>query len=270
MIAMLVEGKTKIIFPHPLEDEKVLIRSKQAITAGDGLRKDILEGKDIFATSTAANVFRFLNQKGIKTHYVGMFDYQTFLACKCKMIPVEIVARRIAFGSYLKRNLDVREGEIFREPVIEFFLKDDSRHDPLMVWNDSANDGMGGFDLYNSKKPPLAQGSLGETIDVVSPNDAMFLEDISMKVFLLLEKAWQKQGVVLVDLKIECGLTTDKQIVVADVIDNDSWRIWPKGDKSQMLDKQIYRDASEMTDEARDILKRNYAQVAEMTGRFLP
>ncbi|MEK7634312.1 MAG: phosphoribosylaminoimidazolesuccinocarboxamide synthase, partial [Patescibacteria group bacterium] len=50
---MLVEGKTKIIFPHPLEDEKVLIRSKQAITAGDGLRKDILEGKDIFATSTA-------------------------------------------------------------------------------------------------------------------------------------------------------------------------------------------------------------------------
>ncbi|MEK7634313.1 MAG: phosphoribosylaminoimidazolesuccinocarboxamide synthase, partial [Patescibacteria group bacterium] len=62
----------------------------------------------------------------------------------------------------------------------------------------------------------------------------------------------------------------DKQIVVADVIDNDSWRIWPKGDKSQMLDKQIYRDASEMTDEARDILKRNYAQVAEMTGRFLP
>ncbi len=108
------------------------------------------------------------------------------------MIPVEIVARRIAFGSYLKRNLKVREGEIFKEPIIEFFLKDDSRHDPLMVWNYSRNDGEGGFDLYDPKKP-LTQGSLGETTDIISLN-AMLLEDIAMKIFLLLEEAWQKQG----------------------------------------------------------------------------
>ena len=268
MIAMLVEGKTKIILQ--LEDEKVLIRSKQAITAGDGLRKDILEGKDIFATSTAVNVFKYLNQKGVRTHFVGQYDFQTFIARKCKMIPVEIVARRIAFGSYLKRNPKTREGTVFKDPVVELFLKDDSRHDPFMMWNDGVNNGEGGFNLYDPKMP-FMQGSLGETTDVLSPNTAMLLEDIVLDVFYLLEEAWQKQEITLVDLKIECGLTTDdKQIVVADVIDNDSWRIWPKGDKSQMLDKQIYRDASEMTDEARDILKRNYAQVAEMTGRFLP
>ncbi len=75
--------------------------------------------------------------------------------------------------------------------------------------------------------------------------------------------------VTLVDLKIECGLTADGQIVVADVIDNDSWRIWLKGDKNQMFDKQIYRDASDMTAEVSDTLKKNYVLVAEMTKRFL-
>lgn len=271
-LEVLIEGKTKIIIQNPFDSESVLIHSKSMITAGDGIRKDVIEGKDIFATHTAANVFKFLNQKDIKTHYVGMFDYRTFIARKCKMFPVEIVVRRIAFGSYLKRNPEAREGEIFKEPVIELFFKNDENHDPLMVWNDGVgrfehSDGEGTFDLYDSKKPQDS-GGMGISTNVISSNIAMILEDIAMKVFLLLEEVWKKQEVTLVDLKIECGKTTDEQIVVADVIDNDSWRIWPEGNKSLMLDKQVYRD-SEMTAKVCDNLKRNYALVAEMTGRFL-
>ena len=53
------------------------------------------------------------------------------------------------------------------------------------------------------------------------------------------------------------------------MIDNDSWRIWPGGDKDRMLDKQVYRNMPEVTDERLHDLYEKYATVAEMTKRFV-
>ena len=73
----------------------------------------------------------------------------------------------------------------------------------------------------------------------------------------------------LVDCKIEFGRNGEGQLLVADVIDNDSWRIWPGGDKTRMLDKQIYRNMPEVTDERLQGLLAKYQQVAELTDRFV-
>ncbi|KAH7719636.1 multifunctional protein ADE2 [Aphelenchoides avenae] len=88
-------------------------------------------------------------------------------------------------------------------------------------------------------------------------------------VFRLLEHAWQREGCVLVDLKIEFGVNTKGEVVLADVIDNDSWRVWPNGDRRLQLDKQFYRDLPEVTDEALKELKKNYEKVADLTAHFV-
>lgn len=82
-------------------------------------------------------------------------------------------------------------------------------------------------------------------------------------VFRVLKETWGKLDAKLIDLKIEFGRTGDGRIVVADVIDNDSWRLWPGGEKNRQLDKQIYREGGDL-----DKVLRNYRLVAEMTDRF--
>ncbi|KAH7697554.1 SAICAR synthetase, partial [Aphelenchoides avenae] len=78
-----------------------------------------------------------------------------------------------------------------------------------------------------------------------------------------------REGCVLVDLKIEFGVNTKGEVVLADVIDNDSWRVWPNGDRRLQLDKQFYRDLPEVTDEALKELKKNYEKVADLTAHFV-
>jgi len=266
------EGKTKVIWPTSNKDV-VLIENKDDITAGDGVRHDVIEHKGVLATEMTCNCFTLLNTKGIPTHFIERESERRFLALRVKMIPIELVARRIATGSYLKRHPETVEGTILDPLVFEPFYKDDELHDPMMVWSDR----RGCFELYNAKKPKTA-GYLFDLDprNILTPRGRPLgkqemgeLCDITCNVFLILERAWKELNVVLVDLKIECGWTPVALIVVADVIDNDSWRIWPGGDKTQMMDKQVYRDLKGTTVEALGAIKKNYTWVAETTRKFL-
>lgn len=60
---------------------------------------------------------------GLETHFVETFNENSFIALNCVMVPLEWVARRIATGSFLKRNPGVPEGFVFSEPKIEIFYK---------------------------------------------------------------------------------------------------------------------------------------------------
>ena len=88
------------------------------------------------------------------------------------------------------------------------------------------------------------------------------------RVIETLERAWASADVMLVDLKFEFGRDTNGHLLVADVIDNDSWRLWPGGDKTRMLDKQVYRNLKEVTPQDLESIADRYALVADLTGKL--
>ncbi len=263
----LAEGKTKIIWSVHGQLDQVIIESKDDITAGDGARRHVLESKAVLANTTTCRIFEYLNRRHIPTHYIDQVDERSFLAWGAAMIPIEVVIRQIATGSVLKREPDLKEGHCFDSLRVEFFAKDDANHDPLMVL-DPVSERV----FYFEAKRPLVEGLIKTTptanLDWFPRRDCLKLPEMAKRVFVLLEIAWRAFGIVLVDLKLEFGLTFDGELVLGDVIDNDSWRIWPEGDPTRMLDKQVYRNLTDVTPEALAQVKENYALVAQLTSQF--
>ena len=211
----LAEGKTKIIYEADNPDLAYMVH-KDAITAGDGAKRDVIAGKGELSCRTTSAVFRYLERRGIPTHYVDTLDERTMLVRQVEMIPIEWVARRLATGSYVRRT-GVAEGTRFDPVILELFLKDDARHDPQISPEEAVSSGL------------CSKDEVDQALETTE------------RVFLALEEAWATQDIQLVDLKIEFGWTPNG-LILADVIDNDSWRLWPGGERERMLDKQVYRN----------------------------
>ncbi|XP_029003404.1 multifunctional protein ADE2 isoform X1 [Betta splendens] len=248
----LSEGKTKQVFELLDQPGLVLVQSKDQITAGNAARKDQMEGKAAIANKTTSCVFRLLQESGIKTAFMKQHSDTAFIAAHCEMIPIEWVCRRVATGSFLKRNPGVKEGYRFSPLKMEMFFKDDANNDPQ--WSE---------EQLLEAKFCLAGLTIGQCeVDIMNRS--------TVAIFEVLEKAWATQNCTLVDMKIEFGVNVKTQeIVLADVIDNDSWRLWPSGDRSQQKDKQVYRDLKEITPEAMQMVKRNFEWVSDRVKLLL-
>jgi len=120
---ILNEGKTKIVFASIGDPGLCILEGKDDITAGDGAKHDVIAGKAELATRTTANVFRLLAASGVPVAFHQQLDAVRFLAKKCAMLPYEVVVRREAHGSYLKRYPHLKKGHTFPRLLVEFFLK---------------------------------------------------------------------------------------------------------------------------------------------------
>jgi len=262
------EGKTKVIIDAG--DGTVLIRSKDDITAGDGAKRDVIDGKAASSTTTTCNTFRLLDRHGVTTHFVEQVDPVTFRARRADMIPLELVARRIATGSFLDRHPDIADGTVFAELVFEAFEKDDANHDPLLAFdfehdllrrlvpNAGAAPDLGGQAGDVLSQEPLS----GSRYGMVTAELLDQLRDLTLRTFAIVEQAWAELGGTYFDCKIECGFDGEHgTLLVADVIDSDSGRL-RFGDKD--VSKQSYRDGSQSLAQ----IKKNFDEVAELTQRF--
>jgi len=128
----IAQGKTKIIYENPKDTKTVYMYFKDDITAGDGLKHDIIEGKALIDWQINRDIFEFLNRMEVRTHYIASPEERATLAKKLdRKINLEVVTRRIAAGSIVKWG-NVAEGTKYDPVITQFHYKDDPLHDPML------------------------------------------------------------------------------------------------------------------------------------------
>lgn len=296
---MLIEGKTKRLTSGP-ETGTILMETKDELTGRDAAKKATIAGIATHKTQQTAHVFQLLQNHDIPVAFIEQKEATSLLCYDCDMLPLELVMRRYAWGSFLKREPSYQQADgtpfRFEEVRYEFFHKwavvmPPVREHPQQMNENQARslylkDGVwepgvytdpyihlaeNQWQLHPAKIPFDASQPLMSVDPVVSERERQsILEELMLPCFQALEDAWarietQHGPVALVDIKIEAGRRkTDGKVVIADVIDNDSWRIWPGADPKQQLDKQNFRDGHPLR-----MIADNYALVAELTQQFL-
>lgn len=210
----LYEGKAKKVFAT--EDPELLIVSyKDDATAFNGLKKGTIAGKGVINNQMSNRLMTMLESKGIPTHLVQELSERETLVKKVSIVPLEVIVRNIAAGSFSKRY-GVEEGVVFDEPTLEFSYKNDALGDPLL-------------NTYHALALKLA-----------APKEIKIIESYSFRINEILKAFWAGCGVTLVDFKLEFGRLSDGTIVLADEISPDTCRLWDSATKEK-LDKDRFR-----------------------------
>lgn len=230
-MVLLYEGKAKQVYSGDSPDE-VLIKFKDQVTALNGVKKDLIDGKGRVNLAFTRHFFSIL--KGVlDTHVVSFIDDLSFKAKSVKIIPLEVVVRNYAAGSICKR-LNFNKGVKFETPIVEFFFKDDDLGDPIMSETEILNN------------------------NILSIEDLNELKKSSLLVNKVLSKEALKNSLILVDFKLEFGKDSENKLLLADEISPDTCRFWD-ADTMESLDKDVYRE------EKGDLLQ-TYIKLANRLG----
>jgi phosphoribosylaminoimidazole-succinocarboxamide synthase len=210
---LLYEGKAKSVY-RTEKKGRLIVRFRDDITAFDGGKKDVLKDKGSYNARVSAFLFSYLEDHGVKTHFIGMLNDTTMVVRELAMIPLEVIVRNFAAGSIV-RNYPFEEGQALKPPVIVIDFKDDKRHDPML------ND-----DLIFALK-------------ILTPPELKKVKAIALKINNLLIDLLALQDITLVDFKMEFG-KQGSNIYLGDEISMDSMRLWDKK-TGESLDKDVYR-----------------------------
>ena len=226
----LYEGKAKKVFATD-DPNLYIVDYKDDATAFNGLKKGSIAGKGIINNQMSNRLMSKLESAGIPTHYVQELNQRETLVKKVSIVPLEVIVRNIAAGSFSKRY-GVEEGVVFDQPTIEFSYKNDELGDPLL-------------NRYHAQAMHLA-----------TPREIDIIQTYSFQVNEFLKEFWKSCGVTLVDFKLEFGRLEDGTIVLADEISPDTCRLWD-AKTGEKLDKDRFRrDMGGVEEAYEEIMRR--------------
>ncbi len=226
----MYEGKAKKVFAT--DDENLCIVSyKDDATAFNGLKKGTIAGKGVVNNKMSNYLMQLLEKDGVPTHFVKELNDRETLVKKVSIVPLEVIVRNVAAGSFSKR-LGVPEGTPLKTTVLEYCYKNDELGDPMV--NDYHILAMG----YATK----------EELDTIS--------SLTFKINDFLKNFFRKINVDLIDFKIEFGRTPDGKIVLADEISPDTCRFWDATTHEKLDKDRFRRDMGGVEDAYAEMMKR--------------
>jgi phosphoribosylaminoimidazole-succinocarboxamide synthase len=228
---LLYEGKAKKIWKT--EDENLLISEfKDSLTAFNGEKKSSEEGKGALNNQISTELFKYLDEKGIPTHFVDTIDDNNMLHKAAEVIHIEVIVRNIATGS-LSKNLGIPDKTVLPFTLVEFDYKNDALGDPKL------ND----------------QHCL--ILNLVKNTDELdYIRFMARRINTLLSEFYADLNIKVVDFKIEFGRDKDGNIILIDELSPDNFRLWD-AQTDEKLDKDRFRQGlGGLTEAYRQVLDR--------------
>jgi len=209
----LYEGKAKIIYAT--DDPNLVVQYfKDDASAFNGVKKGTIVDKGVMNNQISAKIFEYLEDNGIRTHFVDQPSDREMVVKKLEIVPIEVVLRNVVAGSLAKR-MGKKEGEVLSRPILEFYYKDDDLGDPMIN-----EDHISVFEL-------------------ASADEVEILKTEGMKVNKLLSDFFKARNIRLVDFKLEFG-RHNGEILLGDEISPDGCRLWDWATNEKM-DKDRFR-----------------------------
>lgn len=207
-------GKAKLIFNY--SENEILIRYKDDMTAFNGKEKYTFEGKGSLNCSITTEIYNYLSENGINTHFVKKVNDNEQVCQKLKMIPLEFVCRNKLYGSLAKR-LGLKNYEVDIEPTIEVFYKSDKLDDPQ-----------------------INRDVICKVLKLVDEKTFIDMKQKTLEINKLLVKMFKNINIDLVDFKVEFGVNNFGTLLLGDEISPDNCRLIDI-ETNQHLDKEFFR-----------------------------
>ena len=213
-LRLLFDGNEKQVFETD-EKDRVIFRYKDVATAYGGIKRAVLRRKGIVNCGISSIIFKYLNDQGIKTHFVETLNEREQVCRPIGIIPLNVAVRNYAAGT-MARRLGLEDGMKLPQTVIELYYNNDELRDPMI-------------NSYHA----VALG-------IVTREEIEQIRDEALKANELVGGLFEKAGIRLVDLKLEFGRSSDGEIIISDEISPDTCRL--RDIKTgEVLDKDRFR-----------------------------
>ena len=227
-------GRGKEVLKSDVSDEVIVQFTDQA-TAFHDVKRAIVSGKGAVTNAIATHIFEYLEQNGIKTHFIKKLSNTEQLCHKVDLIPLNVVVRNVASGSMAKR-LGMEEGYVVSMPIYEIFYKNSELGHPL---------------INEDHALALGLSSVAELAEIRA---------LSLRINDLLKQLFTDIDITLVDFKIEFGRLANGDLLLADEISPDKSRLWDIK-TGEHLDKDHFsRDLGDVKEAYEKILMRLVAR----------
>lgn len=213
-LQLLFDGNEKQVYATD-EKDRVIFRYKDVATAYGGIKRATFRRKGVLTCGISSILFRYLNENGIKTHFIESLNDREQVCRPITIIPLNVAVRNYAAGT-MARRLGIEPGTKLSHTVIELFYNNDDLRDP-MINADHA----------------IALG-------IVNADEIAQIREEALKANELIVKLMEGLGIRVVDLKLEFGRASDGTIIMSDEISPDTCRFWDMK-TGEVLDKDRFR-----------------------------